>query len=81
MKIEDFKKHALQQQELSKIRGGFFRSGPEDLISDDVDIPDLITATGPDDLVEDDIDIPDLLMGIKKAFSKRSISKGIKLSL
>ncbi len=52
----------LNVMEMHAIRGGFFRTGPGDVVVDDIDIPDLRTATGPGGVVEDDIDIPDLDM-------------------
>jgi hypothetical protein len=52
----------LSMMEMNDIRGGFFRTGPGDVVADDIDIPDLRSATGPGGVVEDDIDIPDLDM-------------------
>jgi hypothetical protein len=63
----------LSNSELFQIKGGRFRRGPDDLIDDDIDIPDLTLTPGPGDLVDDDIDIPDLTMGAtwKRSFSRR----------
>jgi len=60
-KIFDFTtEKQLTHAELLQIKGGRFLLGPDDLVDDDIDMPDLTLATGPDELVDDDIDMPDI---------------------
>jgi hypothetical protein len=73
-RLVDFEKEAqLNHIELSKIKGGYARRGPDDdLVDDDIDIPNLTLAPGPDDdLVDDDIDIPNLTLApVRRSFSR-----------
>jgi hypothetical protein len=52
----------LNNNELLRIRGGRFLTGPGDTVADDIDMPDLTCAPGPGDTVDDDIDMPDLTL-------------------
>ena len=66
----------LSVMEMNAIRGGFLRTGPGDVLDDDVDTPNIKLATGPGTVLDDDVDVPNLSMAtaIGKAFSVASMN-------
>lgn len=66
----------LNLMDMYAIRGGFLRTGPGDVLDDDVDTPNIKLASGPGTVMDDDVDVPNLRMAtaIGKAFSVTTIS-------